>query len=143
MTPYEKVFRPFLGKISDPIYYEIPVEVAESEMGNLLDAAISNFEYSKIDLSKNDDIQEFDNELSIYEVQILSDLMAIEWYKRFLFDADLLTGPALTTKDFNENSSGTHIRSLNSSLINLTKQLENKKRKYSRKDGWSRLGGGS
>ena len=142
MTPYEKIFRPFLARISDPVYYEIPVEVAEAEMINLLDAAIANFSYSKIALDKDDNIQEFDNELTNSEIQILADLMAIEWYKRFLFDSDLLTGPALTTKDFNENSGGTHIRSLNSSFTNLTKQLENKKRHYSRKNGWSRLGGG-
>ncbi len=135
MTPYEMIFRPFLVKIKDPLYATLPIDVSERDMVDLLKYAISEFYYCKIDLSDRDD--------DLRQMQILASIMAIGWFERFLFDSDLLSPPALTTKDFNENSSGTHVRSLDNAISRRKKELESRKRHYSRKDGWARLGGGA
>lgn len=144
MTPYEMIFRPFLVKIKDPLYATLPIDVSERDMVDLLKYAISEFYYCKIDLSdRDDDLRQFNADLRDEEIQILASIMAIGWFERFLFDSDLLSPPALTTKDFNENSSGTHVRSLDNAISRRKKELESRKRHYSRKDGWARLGGGA
>lgn len=143
MTPYDLVFRSFLAKVRDPLYATLEVEVSLRDMTDLLGHAIGQFFYCKVDLSdRDDDLRVFHQELGDQEIQILASIMAVSWLERFLFDSDLLIAPALTTKDFNENSSGTHIRSLDNALDKRKRELESRKRHYSRQDGWSELGGG-
>ena len=143
MTPYSEIFNPFLKKVKDHMYAELPVTISEGELLQLLNEAVADFLFSKIDLLDKDDLnQTFNNSLGLYEIQMLASIMAVFWFERALFDADLLSPPALITKDFNENSGGNHIKAINSSLIALRKDLERRKKLYSRQGKWSQLGGG-
>ncbi len=135
MTSYEKVFKAFLSKIQDPMYAEIDVYVAEDDLISLMDAAILNFEYPKIDLKdKDDELQRFNNALGFDEIQILSHLMVLEWMRRELRNVDSLR-QSRTTKDFNTFSQANHINSLRSAENSITNQVEKIKIKYSLRKG--------
>lgn len=134
MTPYSKVFRVFLGKITDPLYSAFDAEVAEDDMMLLLDDAILNFDYPKVDLrAKNDELQEFDNELNFDEIQLLGYLMAHSWLRRQLRDVELLR-QTMSPLEFQKYSQANHI----SILLNLQsadwQDIERLKKRYSRRE---------
>ena len=135
MTPYEKVFKAFLSKIQDPLYAEIEVEVAEDDLISIMDSAILNFEYPKINLKdKNDELQQFNEDLGFDEIQLLSHIMVLEWMRRELRNVDALR-QFMTTKDFNTFSQANHINSLIRAENMLSKTVSQLKIKYSIRDG--------
>ena len=135
MTPYEKVFKAFLSKIQDPLYSHLEVHVAEDDLISLMNAAILNFEYPKVDLkSKDDQIQEFDNTLGFDEIEILGHLMAYEWMKRELRNVDSLR-QTMTIRDFSTFSQANHINALVNAERKMQKEINQLKIKYSLRDG--------
>jgi len=135
MTPYEKVFKAFLSKIQDPLYAELEIEIAEDDLISIMDAAILNFEYPKVDLKdKDDEEQTFTNTLRFDEVQLLSHLMVLEWMKRELRSVDVLR-QFKTTKDFSTFSQANHINSLVRAEKALSNDVKQLKIKYSIRDG--------
>lgn len=135
MTTYDIVFKAFLSKIQDPLYAEIDVAVAEDDLISIMDAAILNFEYPKVDLKNKDDAgQIFDEQLGFDEVQILSHLMVLEWMKRELRNIDGLR-QFMTTKDFSTFSQANHVNSLIRAEEMISKDLKQLKVKYSMRRG--------
>jgi len=141
MTSYDKVFQAFLSKISDPIYLEMEHALAQEDMISLMDAAIFNFPYSKVNLkAKDDESMKFDNELGLDEIQLLSHLMVLEWQSRVLRDIDSLK-QRMTTREFRTFSAANHINSLIASEKLQRKKVKDMKIKYSMYDNnGSRIG---
>ena len=134
-TPYDSIFHVFLGKIEDPIYTTLDVEVSIDDMTLLLNSAILNFEYPKIDLkSKDDTLQELDNELGFDEIQILGHLMMYEWLKRQLRNIDLLR-QTMSPIEFKQYSQANHINSLMKLEERVFQEVERLKRRYSVRTG--------
>lgn len=135
MTPYEKIYKAFLSKIRDPLYAHLEIEVAEDDLLSLMDAAILNFEYPKVDLKdKDDDDQTFTNELGFDEIQLLGHLMLLEWMRRELRSIDTLR-QSYTTKDFQTFSQANHINALVNAERMVDRQLKQLKIKYSIREG--------
>lgn len=135
MTSYEVVFKSFLSKVQDPIFSQMEIEVAEDDMNSLLNSAILNFEYPKMDLKdKDDELKQFNNTLTLDEIEILGHLMAYEWMSRGLQSIDLIS-QNMTTKDFNTFSQANHINSLTNTLRRREKQIRQLKIKYNMRDG--------
>jgi len=135
MTPYEKIFKSFLAKIQDPLYVQLEIHVAEDDLLSLMNAAILNFEYPKIDLKdKDDDTQQFTNELGFDEIEILGHLMAYEWMKRELRSIDALR-QFTTVRDFNAFSQANHINALVNAERRAQREIKRLKIKYSMRDG--------
>lgn len=133
MTPYADIFRVFLGKVTDPAYATLDIEVSEDDMMMLLDDAILNFEYPKVDLkAKSDVTQEFVNTLNFDEIQLLGHLMAHAWLRRQLRDVELLR-QTMSPLEFQKYSQANHI----SVLVKLEEQdwtyIERLKKRYSRR----------
>lgn len=80
-TPLQKVYDAFLAKVEadDWMMNEYWDEV-EKDWRQILDQAIFQFRYSRISLEHND--TEFDNELTNDEIQVLANLMKLEWVRR-------------------------------------------------------------
>jgi len=80
-TPLQKVYDAFLAKVEadDWMMNEYWDEV-EKDWRQILDQAIFQFRYSRISLEHND--IEFDNELTNDEIQVLANLMKLEWVRR-------------------------------------------------------------
>lgn len=134
MTPYSTVFRVFLGKITDPAYSTLDIEVAEDDMMILLDDAILNFEFPKIDLkAKNDETQEFANDLTFDEIQLLGHLMSQAWLRRQLRDIELLR-QTMSPLEFQKYSQANHINSLLKLEQENMAYVDNLKRRYSRRE---------
>jgi len=133
MTPYEKVFRVFLGKITDPIYSTLDIEVAEDDMMILLDDAILNFEFPKVDLKAKDDVSMmFENDLGFDEIQILGHLMTHAWMRRELRDVELIR-QTMSPAEFQRYSQANHINSLLKLEEENALYIEKLKKRYSRR----------
>lgn len=134
MTPYEKVYKVFLNKIDDPMYATLDIEVLEDDMNMLLDDAILNFEFPKVDLREKDDAaQTFSNELGFDEIQILGHLMVHGWLRRQLRDVDLLR-QTMSPTEFQKYSQANHIKVLLEVERQDFNHIENLKKRYSRRN---------
>jgi hypothetical protein len=110
-TPYEKLFDSFLSKIEDNFYTNLQVDV-EADMTKLLNSAIVQFDFPKVDIfDKDDDLLTFNVDLSLHEIEILSNLMKLEWIKRQINSVSLLR-QALGDKDFRLTSQANHLKVL-------------------------------
>ena len=145
MTPYAKVFKVCLGQISDVDYLLLDEEILEDDLIILLDDAILNFEFPKVDLrAKDDDLKEFDNELGFDEIQILGNLMAYAWTRRQARDVELLR-QTMSPLEFQKYSQANHLNAL-MRLEQLTyNNVERLKKRYSRRENnkslFHKLGG--
>lgn len=133
-TPYSKVFASFLGKIESDIYQNMVQADAESDMILLLNAAILNFEYPKVDLmDKNDVAMIFANDLGLFEIEILGFLMVVAWIDRKVNNIRLIN-QRLSDKDFRLTSQAAHLESLLKLKQDKQTDINNLKTKYSYRD---------
>lgn len=110
-TPYEKLFDSFLSKIEDDLYTSLSIDV-ESDLTKLLNSAIVQFDFPKVDIfDKDDELLTFNVDLSIHEVEILANLMKLEWIKRQINSVGLLR-QMLGDKDFRLTSQANHLKVL-------------------------------
>ena len=80
MTPVDKVYDAFLGKILEDEWGNWTMDEVVADLRVLLDAAISWFKFPRVDLSIEDD--HFGGDLSNSEIQILATYMKCEWLNR-------------------------------------------------------------
>lgn len=80
MTPVDKVYDAFLGKILEDEWGNWTMDEVVADLRVLLDAAISWFKFPRVDLSIEDD--KFVGDLSNSEIQILATYMKCEWLNR-------------------------------------------------------------
>ena len=80
MTPLDKVYDAFLGKILEDEWGNWTMDEVVADLRVLLDAAISWFKFPRVDLSIEDD--HFVGDLSNSEIQILATYMKCEWLNR-------------------------------------------------------------
>lgn len=130
-TPYSSVFSVFLSKIQDDMYSTLTETEAEADMIDLLNNAIPNFEFPKIDIrDKDDTAKTFANDLSQDEINILGNLMVYEWLDRQINNIDLLK-QRISNKDFKLTSQSAHLDSLMKLQENTEKRINKLKRNYS------------
>ena len=86
MTPSSKVYDAFLRQITDDMYMELTKEDTMKLLSELLESAISWFEFPRqsldIEFSDDPDDEEdyyFCNDLTNEEIKILSVYMIVEW----------------------------------------------------------------
>lgn len=148
MTPYSLIFKKFLHALKyDPIYAELDIEVTEEDLLFLMDRAIVNFEYPKVNLKDKDDAsQTFNNELGFDEIEILVVLMAVEWSRRQVYDVEL-SRPSMTPQEFRTFSNSNQLDALVRVLNNAEAHARRLRKAYSNRDesgksAFYRLGGG-
>lgn len=98
-TEFDTVYGAFLSKVSDFDLAEMTEANAKSVMYDLLQQAVTIFgESCKKDL-ENVTETGFADDLSYYEINILSELMVESWYKPVVNNGEMLRNK-LSTKDF-------------------------------------------
>lgn len=98
-TEFSAIYGSFLSKVTDSDLADMTEEAANIVMSDLLKQAIVKFSEScKKDLTDVDSTG-FVDDLDIYEIDILSELMVEAWYKPQLNFTELLRNK-LSTKDF-------------------------------------------
>jgi hypothetical protein len=129
-TPYDKLFDSFLSKIEDDLYTNIQFD-AEADMMKLLNAAIIAFQFPKVDIfDKDDDLQQFNVDLSLHEIEILSNLMKLEWIKRQINSVSLIK-QMIGDKDFRITSQANHLKVLIDLKTETEKEVNSLVTKYS------------
>jgi hypothetical protein len=147
MTPYDVVFKAFLGKLKDFSFALLPTDVAKEDMRILMDDAILNFEYPRMSLKLKDDATEmFLNELDFDTIQLLAYLMAEAYVNRVAMDIDMMR-PSMTTEEFKSFSRG-GLGALTRRIEQYEKKIYSLKRAYSNRDAdnksrLNKLGGAS
>lgn len=111
-TPYSKVFNSFLGKITDYTYESYTDEELGGDLTSLLNSAIVEFDYPKVDIrDKSDDEQCFNTDLGIDETEILSFIMVERWIERQINNIELIKH-RFSNKDFQYTSQANHLDAL-------------------------------
>lgn len=85
-TPLQTVYDAFLAKIEadDWMLENLESEDVVEDWRMLLDAAIFQFRYPRVSLDYNKESASFDDDLDNDEIQMLSNLMKLEWERRCL-----------------------------------------------------------
>lgn len=134
MTPYEEIFKIFLRKVRDPIFLEMDHYIVEEDMISLLNEAVMEFRYPKIDLyDKDDQTMKFNKKLNIDEIYILANIMVWKWSESLLRDIDNLTYD-MTPEEMRTTSKANHMNSLMRYEKHLEEAVQRQQNQYSRKD---------
>ena len=83
-TPLQDVYDAFLSKIEadDWMLDELGSEAVQKDWQMILDAAIVQFRYPRISLDYDKDTATFAETLGNDEIQVLANLMKLEWVRR-------------------------------------------------------------
>lgn len=111
-TPFNTVFQRFLNKITDSDLASLPQTNIESIMSEYLQSSIVRFRKCKKDI-KNFDLvaQQFNVDLSMEEIEILSLWMKFEWLDQQINRIELLR-QSLSSKDYAMYSQANHLQAL-------------------------------
>lgn len=99
MTPVTNIYDAFLAKISDDEWVFWTEEERRQDLRVILDAALPLFKFPKHDISING--EEFVEELSNDEIQILACYMKCEWLNRSILTWERIK-PQYEERDFSE-----------------------------------------
>lgn len=160
ITPFQYVYDRFLSKITDDLYLELTPEDTYRDLQSILLNSIPGFEFPRFplfDYNLNEFIERvdspgaFNSVLTHEEVEIISDLMVIEWVRRQIASVEN-TRMKYSGSDFKFTSQANHL----DKLIRLKKDMESgskhKQRLYKRRKidsdtgrvstNWSGMAGG-
>jgi hypothetical protein len=130
-TPYSSVFSAFLSKITDPMYTELEQTDVENQLVLILNNSLIFFKYPKIDIfDKNDDTKVFNKTLNYDEVQIISNLMVLQWIEQQINSLELLR-QKFTDREFKLTSQAEHLKNLISLRESTEKKCAKLMREYS------------
>ena len=112
MTSYENVYNTALSKITDPQLAMLPEEDLESMLYSWMKSAIAKHRKCKSDLSDRDEeLKQFNIDLTDLEVEILGILIAREWVSGQLLSVTN-TLQVFSGKETNYYSQAAHLQEL-------------------------------
>ena len=98
-TSFDVIHNRFLPKISDYLLVNMESEDAVKLLDKYLFGALPNFKQCSKLFSRDDVTREFNEELTDEEVEILANLMVLEWLKPIINNVDELRN-RFSTKDY-------------------------------------------
>ena len=101
MTSFDKVYDVFLGKILEDEWENWEIEDAKKDWNSLLLAAIMRFKFPRTSLDYNVDNDEFTEDLTNDEIQILASYMKCEWLNRTILTWENVK-PLYDERDFSQ-----------------------------------------
>lgn len=111
-TPYSKVYNKFLQKITDFNLAEVDDYSFDEMMDGWLDSAVIRVRKCQHDLSKRDnELQEFEEDLSDLEVELLALGMVDAWVSQYLNSTELVA-QFIGGKEEKYYSQAAHIKEL-------------------------------
>ncbi|MFA6711170.1 MAG: hypothetical protein WCS33_00440 [Candidatus Caldatribacteriota bacterium] len=145
-TPYQIVYDAFFSKIRDSFFLEIIEEEKDIELLSLLNQAIPEFKYPKVDLEdRNETSQQFNETLTNAEVQIISEAMKLKWIEQKINDEELIK-MQFSDHDYSLMSQAAHLFRLITNQREIELKLKKMQDRYSlvkdRKPDFSGLAGG-
>ena len=111
-TPYETIYTRCLAKLEDPALAMLPEEDLEDMLHGWMLSAIAKHRKCEHDLSDRDDeLKQFNSDLSDLELEIISLLMCREWVSQQL-NSVTLTLQVFSGKETNYFSQAAHLKEL-------------------------------
>ena len=114
MTPtlFTDIYSNFFSKITDDMYMELSKTETEADAKDIMMNALPHFEFPRVDIYNFDeDIEEYNIELSKEEINIIAIYMVVEWIGRQLANIDL-TRMQYSGSDFKFTSQANHLAKL-------------------------------
>ena len=114
MTPtlFTDIYSNFFSKITDDMYMELSKKETEADAKDIMMNALPHFEFPRVDIYNFDeDIEEYNIELSKEEINIIATYMVVEWIGRQLANIDL-TRMQYSGSDFKFTSQANHLAKL-------------------------------
>lgn len=82
-TPLQKVYDAFLSKVEADDWMTTEYwDIVKKDWKMLLNGAIMRFRYPRVSLDYDEDTEEFEEELTNDEIQVLASYMKLEWVSR-------------------------------------------------------------
>ncbi len=123
-TPYEVIYKRFLQKITDFNISEIDDFTLDEMLDGWLKSAIVRTRVCDSNLSKrDDDIQEFEDDLSDVEIELLALGMTKSWLDQYLNSTEL-TLMMIGGKEEKYYSQAAHIKELRDLRNDITSEMQ-------------------
>ena len=111
-TPYETIYNCCLSKLEDPTLAMLPEEDIENMLHGWMLSAIAKHRKCDHDLSDRDEeLRQFNSDLSDLEIEIISLLMCREWVSQQI-NSVTLTLQVFSGKETNYFSQSAHLKEL-------------------------------
>lgn len=161
-TPFRIIYNRFLSKITDDLYLELTEQDTYNDLQTILINSLSSFEFPRFPIFNYQileylnadgeiDVGYFDSVLTGEEIDIISDLMMIEWLRRQIASVEN-TRMKYSGSDFKFTSQANHLDKLLKTKTNLEQSNRHKQRLYKRRkidsssgmveSNWGGLAGG-
>lgn len=112
VTPYETIYTRCLAKLEDPTLAMLPEEDLEDMLHGWMLSAIAKHRKCEHDLSDRDEeLKQFNSDLSDLELEIISLLMCREWVSQQI-NSVTLTLQVFSGKETNYFSQSAHLKEL-------------------------------
>lgn len=140
-TPFKKVYDAFLDKITDDMYVELTPIDTQRDMQAILISSIPKFEFPKKSLiyekqepnkETGEDNSFFNEELDLEEINILANLMLINWLQRQITSIEN-TRQKYYGGSFKLTSQANHLKTLISLKEDILKDDKHLQRLYRRR----------
>lgn len=140
-TPFKKVYEAFLDKITDDMYIELTPLDTQKDMQAILLSSIPKFEFPKKSLTYDkqvpntetgEDTSSFIEDLDIEEINILANLMLINWLQRQITSIEN-TRQKYYGGSFKLTSQANHLKTLLTLKEDILKDDKHLQRLYSRR----------
>ena len=110
-TPYDVVDNSFLNKITDDLLLTMTDEYLEKTIDSFRVSASIKFKQCPTLLNRDDELRIYNTTLTDEEVEILSNLMVLEWLKQRINSIELLK-QNMSLKDYHQYSQANHLETL-------------------------------
>jgi hypothetical protein len=111
-TPFEKVYKSFLNRITDDMYLELTEEDTNKMLFELLETSLHWFEFPRVDIYDYDEVlEEFNIDLSPEEINIIAIYMVVAWVGQQLASIEN-TRMKYSGNDFKFTSQANHMAKL-------------------------------
>lgn len=123
-TPYEVIYKRFLQKITDFNLVELDDFTLDEMLNGWLKSAIVRTRVCDSDLSKrDDDIQEFEDDLSDVEIELLALGMTRSWLDQYLNSTENIL-QFISGKEEKYYSQANHIKELRDLRSDITLEMQ-------------------
>jgi len=122
-TPYSVVDNSFLSKLTDDYLLDMPEEDLQTLIDGYRNSASIRFKQCKKLDEKNDDLRQYNENLTIEEIEILANLMVLEWLKPLINSIEILK-QNMSTKDYRMYSQANHLKELQALRSNTIAEID-------------------
>lgn len=120
MTSFEDIYGIFLSKITDDMFMELSLEQTKGMLQELFISSLSHFEFPRFDLHDfNIGLEQYNIDLEIEEINIISTYMIVEWLGRQLASVENVR-MKYSGSDFKFTSQANHMHK----ILQLKKDYE-------------------